>query len=265
MVGEPVAYVQGFSPEGHGPSNTVTSLYVLRAFDINPRWIRDFAKATGCDALISGGFSSMQTVQQLVERASKTEHGFKDLEAAAVEVYNMAPAIEAKELAFTLLRVDLPQARCIGIFILGMIAAQDDGALQALKKQAGRDSDWRVQEIIAKAFDRNCADRGYESALPVIRAWLADPSSNVRRAVTEGLRIWTGRPYFRDYPEVAVELLSQFRNDDSEYLRKSVGNALRDISKKHPELVMQAVEGWSLDERGTRQTYKLATRLLRPS
>ena len=87
----------------------------------------------------------MQTVQQLVERASKTEHGFKDLEAAAVEVCNMTPAIEAKELALTLLRVDLPQARCIGIFILGMMAAQDDGALQALKEQAGRDSDWRVQ------------------------------------------------------------------------------------------------------------------------
>jgi 3-methyladenine DNA glycosylase AlkC len=205
----------------------------------------------------------MQTIQQLVERASKTKHGFKDLEAAAVEALNTVSAIEAKEQAFTLLQMDLPQARSIGVFILGMMAAQDDDALQALKKQAGRDSDWRVQEIIAKAFDRYCADRGYEAALPVIRAWLADPSAKVRRAVTEGLRIWTGRPYFRDHPEVAVALLSQFRNDDSEYLRKSAGNALRDISKRHPELVMRAVEGWNLDERGTRQTHKLATRLLR--
>lgn len=205
----------------------------------------------------------MRIIEQLVERARETEHGFKDLEAAAVEVRDRASAAEAKELAFTLLQTDLPQARCIGIFILGMAAALDANALQALREQARRDGDWRVQEIIAKAFDRYCADRGYEAALPEIEDWLADPSANVRRAVTEGLRIWTGRPYFRDHPEVAVALLSQFRNEDSEYLRKSVGNALRDISKKHPELVMRAVEEWNLDERGTRQTHKLATRLLR--
>ena len=63
--------------------------------------------------------------------------------------------------------------------------------------------------------------------------WLADSSPNVRRAFTEGLRIWTGRPYFHNHPEVAIQLLSQLRNDESEYVRKSVGNALRDISKKH--------------------------------
>ena len=204
----------------------------------------------------------MQIVQQLVERARKTEHGFKDLEATAMEVRAGASATEAKKLALALLQTDLPQARSIGIFILGTMAVSDADALQTLREQASRDSDWRVQEIIAKAFDRFCADRGYEAALPVIRAWLSDPSANVRRAVTEGLRIWTGRPYFQEHPEVAIALLAQFRNDDSEYLRKSAGNALRDISKKHPELVMQAVEGWNLAERGTRQTHKLATRLL---
>jgi len=205
----------------------------------------------------------VQIIQQLVERARETEHGFKDLEAAAVEVRERASAAKAKEVAFALLQTDLPQARCIGIFVLGMSAALDENALQALRVQARRDGDWRVQEVIAKAFDRYCADRGYEAALPVIGEWLADPSANVRRAVTEGLRIWTGRPYFRDHPEVAVALLSQFRNDDSEYLRKSVGNALRDISKKHPELIMRAVKGWNRDERGTRQTHKLATKSLR--
>ncbi|SEO41233.1 hypothetical protein SAMN04490248_1052 [Salinihabitans flavidus] len=169
----------------------------------------------------------MQIVQQLVERSKKTEHGFKDLEAAAVEVHDQVSAVEAKKLALTLLQTDLPQARCIGVFILGMMAALDEDALQALRERASQDRDWRVQEIIAKAFDRYCSDTGYEAALPVIRAWLADPSANVRRAVTEGLRIWTGRPYFKDHPEVAVALLSQFKNDDSGYLRKSVGNALR--------------------------------------
>ncbi len=205
----------------------------------------------------------MPDLQQLIERAKGTEHGFKDLEAAAAEVLDEAETGEALQIASALLNVELAQARCIGTFILGGLASSDETALGILKQQVSRDGDWRVQEILAKAFDRYCADTGYEAALPVIRAWLADPSANVRRAVTEGLRIWTGRPYFCDHPMAAIELLSPFRNDGSEYLRKSVGNALRDISKKHPELVRQAVEQWNLDERGTKQTYKLAARLIR--
>lgn len=204
----------------------------------------------------------MPDLQQLIERAKGTEHGFKD-EAAAAEVLDEAERGEALQIASALLNVEPAQARCIGTFILGRLASSDETALGILKKQVSRDGDWRVQEILAKAFDRYCADIGYEAALPVIREWLADPSANVRRAVTEGLRIWTGRPYFCDHPMAAIELLSQFRNDGSEYLRKSVGNALRDISKKHPELVRQAVEQWNLDERGAEQTHKLATRLIR--
>jgi len=91
---------------------------------------------------------------------------------------------------------------------------------------------------------------------------LADSSPNVRRAVTEGLRIWTGRPYFREHPKVAIQLLSQFRYDESEYVRKSVGNALRDISKKYKELVKDELSTWDITNRGVKQTYKLASKFL---
>jgi 3-methyladenine DNA glycosylase AlkC len=110
-----------------------------------------------------------------------------------------------------------------------------------LKARVSQDDDWRVQEILAKAFDRFCADVGCEDALPVIKEWMTASNPKTRRAVTEGLRIWTGRPYFRDHPEVAVQLLSRLRDDESEYVRKSVGNALRDISKKHPGLVKKEI------------------------
>ena len=39
---------------------------------------------------------------------------------------------------------------------------------------------------------------GYEKALPVIDEWLRSNNPNTRRAVTEGLRIWTSRSYFKD-------------------------------------------------------------------
>jgi len=84
----------------------------------------------------------------------------------------------------------------------------------------------------------------------------------VRRAVTEGLRIWTGRPYFREHPEVAIRLLSRLKDDDSEYVRKSVGNALHDISRKHRELVRAELRRWDVSQKNVEQTYKLASKFL---
>ena len=91
---------------------------------------------------------------------------------------------------------------------------------------------------------------------------MSDSRPNVRRAVTEGLRIWTSRPYFRDRPGDAVSRLSRLRSDSSEYVRKSVGNALRDISKKHPELVAAELETWSLETTEVAQVYRLASTLI---
>ncbi|WP_263603824.1 HEAT repeat domain-containing protein [Chryseobacterium sp. PET-29] len=155
---------------------------------------------------------------------------------------------ESKALAVDMLKSDYYQVRCCAIFILGFIAARDGTVLLLLKDTARSDEGWQVQEIIAKAFDRYCKDNGYESSLPEIKAWLSDKHPNVCRAVTEGLRIRTGRPYFKTHPEVAIDLLSQHRSGDSEYLRKSVGNSLRDISKKYGELVKMEISKWDLQD-----------------
>lgn len=82
------------------------------------------------------------------------------------------------------------------------------------------------------AFDNHCKIIGYEAALPMAQEWLDSDYANMRRAVSEGLRVWTSRPYFRDHPQVAIDLLAAHKSDASEYVRKSIGNAIRDISKK---------------------------------
>ena len=41
-------------------------------------------------------------------------------------------------------------------------------------------------------------------SLLLISEWLEDNRPNVIRAVTEGLRIWTSRPYFKGHPSVAI-------------------------------------------------------------
>jgi hypothetical protein len=169
---------------------------------------------------------------------------------------------ESLEIAKALLGSSEHQARALGTFILGMLASGSDEALALMKDEVSRDEDWRVQEILAQAFDIYCADRGYEQSLSTIREWLAGPRANIRRAVTEGLRIWTARPYFKEHPEEAVRMLGALHADESEYVRKSVGNALRDISRKHAALVAREVQAWDLDDKKSRQTYKLAAKFL---
>jgi 3-methyladenine DNA glycosylase AlkC len=58
-------------------------------------------------------------------------------------------------------------------------------------------------------------------------------------------------------------MLSQFRNDSSEYVRKSVGNAIRDISKKHKELVRNELYQWDTSNKHINQTYKLAIKFIK--
>ena len=147
--------------------------------------------------------------------------------------------------------------------ILGRLATANNDALHFLKEQVSTDENWRVQEMLAKAFDEVCKYRGYEASLSLIEEWNNDENPNVIRAVTEGLRIWTSRPYFKENPSVAIALITKHKGHRSEYLRKSVGNALRDISKKHSELVRQEVELWDLSDPRVLFTYKLSTKLLK--
>ena len=112
------------------------------------------------------------------------------------------------------------------------------------------------------AFDNHCKIIGYETALPIIREWLGSDCANVRRAVSEGLRIWTSRPYFRDHPQMAIQLLSAHKEDKSEYVRKSVGNALRDISRKFSNLISEELNSWDLSSKEIKQVYKLAGKFL---
>lgn len=209
-----------------------------------------------------GDVHLMNTTEKLIQRVQKTRHGFLDIQKAADEVFAGYAARESLQLSRQLLDSEIYQARSLATFILGRLAARSKESVTILKKRVSRDKDWRVQEILAKAFDRFCADTGYGDALPVIREWLADSNPNVRRAVTEGLRIWTGRPYFRDHPDVAIQLLSRLRNDESEYVRKSAGNALRDISKKHKDLVRNELCTWDVENKRIKQTHKLASKFL---
>jgi 3-methyladenine DNA glycosylase AlkC len=147
--------------------------------------------------------------------------------------------------------------RQFGVYVLGFISAARPDQLEVLRTRVVPDPHWQVQEALAQAFDSYCAALGYEAALPTIDRWLADEHPNARRAVTEGLRPWTSkrRTYFARQPAEAIRRLAALRADPSEYVRHSVGNALRDIRRTHPALVDAETATWNLADTREQFTY----------
>lgn len=169
---------------------------------------------------------------------------------------------ECHTMGITLYQSDNFQIQEIGIFLLGYAAHEIPESLDFLRNTVSKHQNWKVQEILAMAFDNHCKSIGYENAVPLITDWLSDANPNVRRAASEGLRVWTIRPYFKDHPSVAIRLLSDRKTDSSEYVRKSIGNALKDISKKHPELVFDEIHKWDVSSKEIKQVYNLAAKFL---
>ena len=180
----------------------------------------------------------------------------------AKKYYQSNPPEECREMGYTLYRSENVQIQEIGVLLLGYCAHMYGDALQFLRENVSHHKSWKVQEILAMAFDIYCRSVGYEQALPLIREWLEDDNANVRRAAAEGLRVWTSRPFFRENPRIAIELLAARREDVSEHVRKSAGNALRDISRKHPVLVAEELRQWNLSSKKTQQVHELAGKFI---
>ena len=200
-------------------------------------------------------------IRSLETEFSLIENGFKEEERRALADYKSNDTEYIKELAFLAYKSDIYQVRMYGVFLLGYLSDKKD-ILVFMRDEVSEDDNWRVQEVLAKAFDEFCRKTGYEKALPIIDEWLNNHNPNTRRAVTEGLRIWTSRPYFKDNPNKAIRRIAALKEDTSEYVRKSVGNALRDISKKFPELIKAELNNWKLDSKEINQVYKLASKFI---
>lgn len=87
--------------------------------------------------------------------------------------------------------------------------------------------------------------------------WSADTNAHVRRLVSEGTRPrlpWAPRlQAFIDDPRPVLELLELLKDDPVRYVQRSVANNLNDISKDHPEIVVQTCRHWSKAANAGRQ------------
>lgn len=201
-------------------------------------------------------------IKNLEKEFSIIKSGFKVQEKKAINDYKSNGIEYIEELAFLAYHSEVYQVRMYGVFLFGYLST-DKEILTFMREEVSKDDNWRVQEVLAKSFDEFCKSIGYEKTLTVIDEWLNHDNPNTRRAVTEGLRIWTSRPYFKENPKEAIRRIANLKEDKSEYVRKSVGNALRDISKKFPELIKDELNTWKLENKEINQVYMLANKFIK--
>ena len=127
------------------------------------------------------------------------KNGFKEEEKRALVDYKNNDRDYIRKLAFLSYESSVYQVRMYGIFRFWYLSSDSD-ILTLMRDEVSKDDNWRVQEVLVKAFDEYCKNIGYENAIPVIDEWLSSDNPNTRRAVTEELRIWTSRSYFKENP-----------------------------------------------------------------
>jgi 3-methyladenine DNA glycosylase AlkC len=117
-------------------------------------------------------------------------------------------------------------------------------------------------EFAVREFLRNDPAR----TLAVMETWSRDASEAVRRLASEGSRPrlpWSFRldAILRD-PSLAAPILENLRADPSLYVRKSVANHLNDVTKSHPEWVLERLAAWPIENTHTAWIAKRALRSL---
>lgn len=83
-------------------------------------------------------------------------------------------------------------------------------------------------------------------------AWADHESEAVRRLASEGSRPrlpWgMALPVLQADPSPILPVLEKLKHDPSEAVRRSVANNLNDISKDHPQVVLQTLQAWGQEE-----------------
>lgn len=102
--------------------------------------------------------------------------------------------------------------------------------------------------------------------LAVMTQWSCDPDEHVRRLASEGCRPrlpWSFRlTALVVDPSPVIPILENLKADPSLYVRKSVANHLNDISKDHPEWLLDWLTRWDLSQPATAWIAKRAVRSL---
>jgi len=117
-------------------------------------------------------------------------------------------------------------------------------------------------EFAVRQFIERYPDRMFHQLLN----WASDDDWRVRRLASEGSRPrlpWgRGLPSLKLDPSPILPVLAALRHDPSEEVRRSVANSLNDISKDHPDLVVEVLMSWQDETAGFESLTRHALRTL---
>lgn len=90
-----------------------------------------------------------------------------------------------------------------------------------------------------------------DRTLVAANRWTKDKDEHVRRLASEGTRHylpWARRvPGLLERPEATVPIIDALYRDPSDYVRRSAANHLNDLSRQHPEIVVDTAARWLSD------------------
>lgn len=107
-------------------------------------------------------------------------------------------------------------------------------SMMALEKLTARSSsEFAIRPFIIKYPKK---------ATSTLKKWAKSKNEHIRRLASEGCRPrlpWAmALPEYKKDPSAVLEIILKLINDDSLYVRRSIANNLNDISKDHPEVVV---------------------------
>ena len=119
---------------------------------------------------------------------------------------------------------------------------------------------WEVREMATYGI-RESVKAYPKETLAILRGWIHDENDNVRRIASESLRPLSDMKWLRDQKQndPVLDLLSVLKADPSEYVRKSVGNNLKDLTKYMPVKILNLLEQWFREEK-VMVTFDLASK-----
>ncbi len=117
--------------------------------------------------------------------------------------------------------------------------------IRSLVEKFANYEDWAIREsatiIILAGLKKNP-----EEVLNLLQEWARSNNDNIRRLVAESLKPKTEAKWLRDSTknEKVLEILTLLNKDSSIYVRKAVGNNIKDLSKYMPQVMLNLMESW---------------------
>lgn len=105
-------------------------------------------------------------------------------------------------------------------------------------------TDYSSSEFAIRVYIKKYPDK----TMAQMESWAGSSNKHLRRLASEGCRPrlpWAmALPEFKKNPAPVLKIIKKLKDDESEYVRRSVANNLNDISKDNPLVVLNLAKKW---------------------